>query len=133
MGISEISVKIIGFYISFAKILYWYLEALYRQFIPPPMKSIDAEIILVTGASGGIGKELCRYIVKCGVDLKLVLWDLNIDQLNELADELKHIGLSGLQVFCYQVDISSKENIDIYCQRVKNITNIFCKFKFKDG
>lgn len=118
MSVQDLGKQIIGLFASFFQVLYWYVEALYRQFVPPPMKSIDGEVILVTGAAGGIGKEICRYIVQCGTNIKLVMWDLNITELEKLAVELKSIGCSGLQIFSYEVDISSRENIDICCKQV---------------
>ncbi len=102
----------------FFKILYWYLEAMYRFVVPPSMKYIDGEVILITGATGGIGSEICRYIVKCGYDIKLILWDLNMNELNKLAEELNSTGSHGLTVFCYEVDISDRENIDKCCTLV---------------
>jgi short-subunit dehydrogenase len=120
MGAQEIGAKIIGVVVSLFRVLYWYVEALYRKIVPPPMKPIDNETILVTGAAGGIGKEICRYIVKCGTNLKLVIWDLHQTDLEKLAGELKTLGASGLKVFPMAVDISSRENIEKACQQVKD-------------
>lgn len=110
--------KITRLLVSLFQVLYWYVEALYRQFVPPAMKPIDGEVILVTGAASGIGKEISRYIVQCGTNIKLVMWDLNITELEKLTLELKSIGNSGLQIFPYEVDISSRENIDTCCKQV---------------
>jgi len=50
----------------------------------------------------------------------LVLWDLNQADLEKLAAELKKMGsANGLKVFLFAVDISTKENIDECCQKVK--------------
>lgn len=120
MGAEEIGKKILGFIISLFRVLFWYVEALYRQFVPPSMKPIDGETILVTGAAGGIGKEICRYIVQCGTNIKLVIWDLHQTDLEKLAGELKSRGASGLKVVPMAVDISSRENIENACQQVKD-------------
>lgn len=94
-------------------IIYWYLEEFYRLFVPPSMESIDGEVILVTGAEKGIGREMCKYIVQCGKNIKLVMWDLDISELNKFSEELQSIGKeSNNKVFCYEVDISTKSNID---------------------
>lgn len=116
---------IIRVFFSLCQLLYWYLEVLFRLFVPPSMKSIDEEIILITGAAGGIGSELCRYIVQCGSKIKLIMWDLNISDLYKLAGELKSIGASDLEIFCYGVDISSRENIDNCCTQVYNNNDIY--------
>ncbi len=110
--------------VSLCQLFYYYLESFYRMFVPPPMKPIHGEVILVTGAAGGIGSEICRYIVQCGKNVKLVMWDLNISELYKLAGELKSIGNFDLEIFCYEVDISSRENIDACCKLVNNFIGL---------
>lgn len=105
-------------------LIYWYLEAFCFLFVPPQMKSIDGEVILVTGANGGIGSEICRYIVKCGRNIKLVMWDIDINELITFAEDLKLIGKDlNNKIFCYEVDISSKHNIEVGYELVRTPFN----------
>ncbi len=119
MGTKNTALKLLSPFLGIFKVLYCYLEALFRFFVPPKMKPIDGEVILVTGATGGIGKEICRYIVKCGMNIKLIVWGTNISTLYILAGELKSIGNSDLEIFCYEVNISCKDNINACCEKVK--------------
>lgn len=118
MSGQEILQKILEVLISVLRIIYWYLEALYHQFIPPPMQSIEGETILVTGAAGGIGKEICRHLVRSASNLKLVIWDLNMADLEKLAAELKASN-GGAKVYPFAVDISARENINAACKQVR--------------
>ena len=56
-------------------ILYNYVVAFYRIFFPRARKSIAGEVVLITGAGHGIGRELALEISKLGAIT--VLWDIN--------------------------------------------------------
>ncbi|CAL8100318.1 unnamed protein product [Orchesella dallaii] len=119
MDYQELALRILASINVFLRLIYWYLEALFRQFVPPPMKPIDGETIVVTGAAGGIGKEICRHLVRSSANIKLVLWDLNLRDLEKLAEELKKNG-KGVKVFPFAVDISTRENIEAASKLVKD-------------
>jgi len=105
------------------------MEAFYALFIPPRMKNINGETILVTGAAGGIGKEICRYLVQSSDYIKLVLWDLNYIELENFAVELReNINKNGktTEVYIFTVDISSRNNIEtaydlVNCPKITEI------------
>ncbi|ODN00475.1 Estradiol 17-beta-dehydrogenase 11 [Orchesella cincta] len=119
MDYQEVLLQILAVLTHFLRVIYWYLEALFRQFVPPPMKTIDGETVVVTGAAGGIGKEICRHLVRSTSNIKLVLWDLNLSDLEKLAEELKKNG-KGAKVFPFAVDISTRDNIEAACKLVKD-------------
>lgn len=67
-------------------------ELLGREPVPPISRLLDINIrgknVLVTGAGGSIGSELCRQIVKYGPS-KLVLFELSEFNLYQIENELK--------------------------------------------
>lgn len=56
-------------------ILYSYVEVLMKLFIPVKKKSLNGEIVLITGAAHGLGRGTAYAFAKHGC--KLVLWDIN--------------------------------------------------------
>ena len=73
--------------------------------------------ILITGASGGIGKVLCEKFIECGCNL--ILTSSNNNKLDELKD---HFGSNHLY---YQMNFSNtvelKSNIKIISDQNKDI------------
>jgi len=67
-------------------------ELLGREPVPPITRLLDINIrgknVLVTGAGGSIGSELCRQLVKTG-PAKLVLFELSEFNLYQIENELK--------------------------------------------
>jgi FlaA1/EpsC-like NDP-sugar epimerase len=51
------------------------------------LKYINNQVVLVTGAGGSIGSELCRQIVRCGPKV-LILYELNEFYLYKIYEEL---------------------------------------------
>ncbi len=64
--------------------------------------SINGKNILVTGAGGSIGSELCRQIIKLS-PLRLVLYELNEFNLYQLEQELS----SELQISPFKIELVS--------------------------
>lgn len=58
-----------------AIIIYSYVEALVRLFIPVKRKSVSGQVVLITGAGHGIGKLTAYEFAKR--HCTLVLWDIN--------------------------------------------------------
>lgn len=108
---------------------WWYLEAFFRLFVPPSMKSIDNEVILVTGGAGGIGREICRRIVESCEKVKLVVWDVDEQNLLRLSQELTSLRKSeNIEIYTFLVDISTRENIEIGCDKVNEFYS--CSIQF---
>ncbi|KAF7252822.1 Estradiol 17-beta-dehydrogenase 11 [Varanus komodoensis] len=95
-------------------IIYSYVEALVKLFIPVKRKSVRGEIVLITGAAHGIGRLTAYEFAKH--QSKLVLWDLNKKGLEETAEGCKQL---GAEVHAFRVDCSVKEEIYSAAEKVK--------------
>ncbi|XP_017599592.1 PREDICTED: 17-beta-hydroxysteroid dehydrogenase 13 [Corvus brachyrhynchos] len=58
-----------------ATLLYSYLEAFVKLFVPVRRKSLSGELVLITGAGHGVGRATALEFAKR--QSRLVLWDIN--------------------------------------------------------
>ncbi|XP_001600199.2 short-chain dehydrogenase/reductase family 16C member 6 isoform X2 [Nasonia vitripennis] len=97
------------------KVLYCILEGIYRFFLPADEQSVAGEIVLVTGAGHGIGKELALKYASLGATV--VCWDINDTNNEETVDEIKKMG--GAAAHGYKCDVSSREEVLRVADKVK--------------
>jgi NAD(P)-dependent dehydrogenase (short-subunit alcohol dehydrogenase family) len=69
---------------------------------------------VVTGAAGGMGKEICTMFAEEGADIIAV--DINIDRFKETADEIHAIGRKSIQI---KADVTKKEEVDSIFQQAE--------------
>lgn len=69
-------------------------------------KSVNGEIVLVTGAGSGIGRLMSKKLAKLGA--KLVLVDVNSKGNEETAKEIE---IEGGTAHTFTCDLSSREDI----------------------
>jgi len=72
------------------------------------MNRIEGKLILVTGASSGIGEACARRFAREGAHL--ILWARRLDRLDRLADELEEA--HGSHVHVAQVDVRDREAVN---------------------
>ena len=96
-------------------------DLLNREEVKPDLallnKNINTKTVLVTGAGGSIGSELCRQIVKLKPN-KLILIELNEYSLYKIFEELITLN-KNLKIISLLVN----------CQDQKKLEKIFEKFK----
>ena len=88
------------------KALAYTILGLFDALLPRRKKfpDLSADICLVTGAGGGLGRELARKFASCGATL--VLWDINLESIQTVAEE---ISADGGEAHAYACDCSKKE------------------------
>ncbi|XP_011256647.1 short-chain dehydrogenase/reductase family 16C member 6 [Camponotus floridanus] len=97
------------------KILYYICESVYKFFVPTEEKSVVGEIVLITGAGHGIGKELALRYASLGATV--VCWDLNQEANEETLSEIKKTGTTA--AYAYQCDVSKREQVFSVAEKVK--------------
>ena len=65
------------------------------------MRGLEKRVAIVTGAAGGIGREICRRFIEEGVNV--VAMDVNVEALKQLTVDL---GANEARLFCVAVDIT---------------------------
>ena len=71
--------------------------------------NFEGKVVIVTGAAGGIGKEVVRKVANA--QAKVVLVDLNEDAIKAVQTELELTDENSLVV---QADVSNEENVKNY-------------------
>eukprot|EP00914_Ancora_sagittata_P026646 GHVO01052431.1.p1 GENE.GHVO01052431.1~~GHVO01052431.1.p1 ORF type:complete len:304 (-),score=27.19 GHVO01052431.1:235-1146(-) len=74
--------------------------------IPAPQKSVDGEVVLITGAGSGIGRLMALEFAKKGA--RVVGWDINA---KGNAETKKFVEDAGFKMHTYECDISQRENV----------------------
>lgn len=70
--------------------------------------SLEGKTVAISGATGGIGRELCRYFAELGASL--VLLDRNIERSKALADKLRE-RFPSLSVSHIRVDMVDMKTV----------------------
>lgn len=79
-----------------ATLLYSYLEAFVKLFVPARRKSLAGELVLITGAGHGVGRATALEFAKR--QSRLVLWDINkvmdtlMSSLRVTSESTGHLG-----------------------------------------
>jgi len=99
-------------------------ELLGREKVNPNEKllkiNISKKVVLVTGAGGSIGSELCRQIVSLKPK-KLILYDISESSLYKIEQELIDIGMSNVEIFPVIGSISDKDRLKVIFNGVQTI------------
>ena len=81
------------------------------------MTDLNEAVVVLTGATGGFGRELTKQLLKAGS--QLILSDINRSALDKLAAEI-NCG-TGKILTCIESDLSTREGCEILYQQVKSL------------
>lgn len=91
----------------FGKLVYYVLEAAFYSIIPKRKKDVTGEIVLITGAGSGLGRQMAILFARLGAIL--VLWDIDQEGNMETRRLIEAKGAS--KVFAYTCDCSNRQEV----------------------
>ncbi|XP_050452082.1 17-beta-hydroxysteroid dehydrogenase 13-like isoform X4 [Cataglyphis hispanica] len=97
------------------KVLYFFCESVFTIFIPTTRKSVAGEVVLITGAGHGIGKELAIGYASLGATV--VCWDMNEETNKQTVNEIKMIGKNT--AYAYQCDVTNRKEVFKVAEKVR--------------
>ncbi|CAG9759363.1 unnamed protein product [Ceutorhynchus assimilis] len=113
--ILEILPIILDFFLLIIQVNYHIMEAIYRIFKPLDPSPVNNELVLVTGAGHGIGRELALQYASEGATL--VLWDINEEGNQSTAQAILKNG--GAKPYTYTCDVSDRQSVLNVARKVK--------------
>lgn len=93
--------------LTLGKLLYYFLDSSVYKIIPKRKKNVAGEIVLITGAGSGIGRQTAIIFASLGATV--VLWGINEEDNMETCRLAKEKG--GVKVFAYKCDCSNRQEI----------------------
>ena len=78
---------------------------------------LDGKLIAVTGTTGGLGQELCRYLA--GLGASLLLLDRNLGKSEQFRREL--LSAYNVDVQCLQVDLEDFDRVAAVTEQLKEL------------
>lgn len=87
-------------------VIYFILRNSVRIVLRPRTKPIDGELVLITGAGGGLGRLFAQEFTKHGADV--VLWDVNSASNEQTAKLVREM---GGKAYTYTVDVTNREEV----------------------
>ncbi|XP_045483613.1 estradiol 17-beta-dehydrogenase 11-like isoform X1 [Harmonia axyridis] len=98
----------------FLQMIYYLCEDVFRFFFPRQLKSVEKEIVLITGTGHGIGKELAFKYAQAGAIV--VGWDFNKENNENTFKEINE--KYGKRGHPYTCDVSNLEDIKATAKKV---------------
>ena len=93
-------------------------DLLGRDSVKPDAKllriNISNKVVLVTGAGGSIGSEICRQIIFLKPK-KLILYDISESSIYLIEQELLNMNLTNLEIFPIIGSVADKDRFEYIC------------------
>jgi len=83
------------------------------------MTELNNAVVLLTGATGGFGKELTSQLLQAGSHL--ILSDINQTSLDEYAAKVSNEKTTGKILACIESDLSNSEGCNALFEQVKKL------------
>ena len=97
-------------------------DLLGRDYVKPNKElfkiNISKKVVMVTGAGGSIGSELCRQIISLKPN-KLILYEISESALYQIDQEIKKINLLGIEVNLIIGSITDKKRVLKICENYR--------------
>lgn len=108
IGMSILNAILLIIDIITIQVKFWFItvESIYWTIKGVEERDVSKDVVLVTGAGHGIGKELCQQYAALGATI--VCWDFN-EQLN--LETVKLIKSKGGKAFGYTVDVTNRDKV----------------------
>lgn len=87
-------------------VIYFILRNSMRIVMRPRTKPVDGELVLITGAGGGLGRLFAQEFTKQGAEV--VLWDINSSSNEQTAKLVREM---GGKASTYTVDVTNREDV----------------------
>ncbi|XP_029678789.1 short-chain dehydrogenase/reductase family 16C member 6-like [Formica exsecta] len=97
------------------KVFYFICESIFTIFIPTTRKNVANEIVLITGAGHGIGKELAIGYASLGATV--VCWDINEETNKRTMNEIKMMG--KINIYAYQCNVADRKEVFKVAEKVR--------------
>ncbi|XP_035237336.1 retinol dehydrogenase 10-A [Anguilla rostrata] len=96
-------------------VTYHILRSTLHAVMPPRLKYIEGELVLITGSGGVLGRLFALEFAKCGAEL--VLWDCNSATNEQTAKLVREM---GVKAHAYTVDLTNRDAIYQTADRVRS-------------
>lgn len=108
-------------------IKYWFRGFLNLFTGDTPLKNLNSETVLITGAASGLGKGVAQRLARLGCTL--VLWDVDHENNLRVAEELNN-ATNSKRIHAMKCDLTKKENI-YECAKKVNCRNFPMKYIYR--
>ncbi|XP_062605573.1 17-beta-hydroxysteroid dehydrogenase 13-like [Saccostrea cucullata] len=98
----------------FVLAIYFYILEIFKLFSPAKRKDVRNEIVLITGAGHGIGREIALEFGRLGA--RVVIWDINKSTNDATAEEIKR---NGGTAYSYVCDLTKTDDIRTTADKVR--------------
>ena len=107
-------------------------DLLNREQVKPNLellnKNIHSKVVLVSGAGGSIGSELCRQIIKLNPK-RLLLLELNEFALYKISEELKNLA-PNLKILPFLINVQNSSRLN-YLFETFNVNTVYHAAAYK--